>query len=311
MRGAHSGGVNRFHYEDRALPGIESIGKPGSWTAEEAVNLLRIELGTGGMVASAVDREDVVTWIRRDLDGESAPSWKVEPNELYDRVAATGQGEEMFRSGRGALDAVGYGELADHVDAWIADRFVGIGCPWLVRMPSVGERVLDFGCGSGVDLAIALDAVGSTGTAFGIDCRSQLLAPAASLLTEGSFALAEASTCPVPSAWATTVVANGLPPLLRIDLAGHVITEAARVLAPGGWLQATVLVTGADLPVDQVSDLEIVNTWRFGKPLCLQYRLLLAEAGFEAISLALAPSPFIPGFRAGSVNAAVVGARRK
>ena len=311
MRGAHSGGVNRFHYEDRALPGIESIGKLGSWTAEEAVNLLRIELGTGGMVKSAVDREDVVTWIRRDLDGELAPSWKVEPNDLYDRVAATGQGEEMFRWA-GALSTPS--DMANwpttSMPGSLNVSWASVARGWCVCLRS-GSGCSTSGVGPAWILRIALDAVGPTGTAFGIDCRSQLLAPAASLLTKGSFALAEASACPVPSAWATTVVANGLPPLLRIDLAGHVITEAARVLAPGGWLQATVLVTGADRPVDQVSDLEIVNAWRFGKPLCSQYRLLLAEAGFEPISLALAPSPFIPGFRAGSVNAAVVGARRR
>ena len=278
------------------------VARPGRWTVDEAVGRLR----------RAIDHRDptdheafdeLVAWIRRDLD---ATADERDPDALYERVAASGRGEPSFLSGRPALVALGYGDLCDGLEPWIVDRFLGLGCPWTVGLPHEGATVVDLGSGSGVDLSIAARAVGPGGRAVGIELRDSLLHPELATRRSAPVVRGESRRCPLATGSASLIVANGLPTLMRLTTAATVLDEVTRLLEPGGSVRFTVLVTGPAGPADQLTDLEVINAVRTGKPVCQQYRQLMEAAGFVDISIELAPSPYAPGRRPGPVSAALV-----
>ena len=197
---------------------------------------------------------------------------------------------------------------AEHVSGWAAERFVGLGCPWLRRLPAAGEHVADLGCGAGADLAIATHAAGPEGAAIGIDTRPVLIGPAGA--ARRRVLVGDACSCPLEDGWATLVVANGLPPLLALATAPAVMDEYRAGAAPGGRLQFIVLVSGADLAGRDVGARALVGAAREGKPLCCQYRALLQSAGFAGIEIDELPSPFVVGFRRGAVTAVLMSASR-
>lgn len=66
----------------------------------------------------------------------------------------------------------------DHIPTDVLDRFYGCGSPMTSAGIAEGERVVDLGCGAGIDVFIAAKLVGPTGTAIGIDMTDRMLAVA-------------------------------------------------------------------------------------------------------------------------------------
>lgn len=257
------------------------------------------------LMGEAAEDEDLVAWLRRDI----APRTH-DAEEVYARLATGGPGERIFASGTDALAATGYAGLAAGVDRWAAERFAGLGCPWSTGTPGRGETVADLGCGSAVDVAIAVRAVGPTGAVVGVDCRPDLMPSTSTAPPRARFVLAPAEATTLPDAWATMIVANGLPPLLDPRSAPAVLGEMRRILAPSGEVRAVVLVTGPDVAADDLDEVTIVNAVRCGKPPCARFRRLLADTGFVDAALTRLPTPFASGFRPGPVAAVLLTASR-
>ena len=256
------------------------------------------------LAGASPEDEDLIAWIRRDV-----PAPETDRDGIYARLRAGRGGESIFASGAAALSQMGYGVLADGVDPWVASRFAGLGCPWLPGLPRVGETVVDLGCGSGVDVSIAARAVGRDGFAIGIDYRRSLWPPAVTASSSAGFMLAGADATTLDDGVATTVIANGLPPLMAPRTALAVLREAQRILAAGGQLRAIVLVTGPDRPVEALDDATILNAIRCGKPLCARVVNLAVGAGFVDVGLTFLPSPFVTGFGPGPVSAVLLEGR--
>jgi SAM-dependent methyltransferase len=97
----------------------------------------------------------------------------------------------------------------------------------------VGQRVVDLGCGPGVDLARLADAVGASGEAVGVDLdadalrQAQLKAPSARLIRSDVAHVHQLPDGSVDRIKTDRVLQHVADPLA-------VVTEVARLLVPGG-----------------------------------------------------------------------------
>ncbi|MBV5339844.1 MAG: methyltransferase domain-containing protein [Deltaproteobacteria bacterium] len=151
-------------------------------------------------------------------------------------------------------------DLIEHIPA--AYRFRGYGCGSPVMDAGImpGERVVDLGCGGGVECFIAARLVGSHGSVTGID----MLEPMLELARKGalevrqslgydnlSFQKGYLEELPLPDNDANLVVSNCV-----LNLSSDkrcTFAEILRVLAPGGRLVA------ADVVCETEPDAEILN----------------------------------------------------
>ncbi|HEX5502993.1 MAG TPA: methyltransferase domain-containing protein [Thermomicrobiales bacterium] len=146
-----------------------------------------------------------------------------------------------FHTGRPLARLLGY------ADEWLAGipedtiaSFAGTGNPFALGAPAPGERVVDVGCGAGLDSLIAARLVGPAGRVIGVDMTPAMLARArqsAAALGLGQVEFREGfgEALPVSDGWADVVIANGVLNLMPDKAAA--LAEMARVLRPGGRLQ--------------------------------------------------------------------------
>jgi SAM-dependent methyltransferase len=118
--------------------------------------------------------------------------------------------------------------------------FAGTGNPFSLGVLKAGERVVDVGCGAGIDSLIASKMVSAEGAVIGIDMTPAMLQRArqgaeAMGVTNVEFKEGYAETLPVEDGWADVVISNGVFNLFPDKPAG--LREFARVLGPTGRLQ--------------------------------------------------------------------------
>lgn len=148
--------------------------------------------------------------------------------------------------------------LLAYRDEWFAgipegsiESFAGTGNPFSLGLPRAGERVVDVGCGAGLDSLIAARAVGKTGRVVGVDMTEEMLEKARSSaaragVTNGEFRKGYAEALPAPDGWADLVISNGVVNLSP-DKA-QVFSEIHRVLRPGGRLQIGDIIVQKAVP---------------------------------------------------------------
>ena len=166
-----------------------------------------------------------------------------------------------FHTGRPLARLLGYD------DAWLVgipqasiESFAGTGNPFSVAPLGPGERVVDIGCGAGVDSLIAARMVGSQGQVIGVDMTPAMLAKARRAAAEGGFAnvtfcAGYGEALPVPDGWADVVISNGVLNLLPDKAAA--LAEMARVLRPGGRLQLGDILVQKAVPEAAKRDIDL------------------------------------------------------
>jgi SAM-dependent methyltransferase len=159
----------------------------------------------------------------------------------YAEVAERPEQGFHFHTGRPRARLLGY------EDAWLAgipegavESFAGTGNPFSLGRLQRSERVVDVGCGAGIDSLIAASMVGPDGQVIGVDMTPAMLAKvrgnaAAASVANVEFRAGYGEALPAPDAWADVVISNGVLNLFPDKLAG--LREMARVLKPGGRLQ--------------------------------------------------------------------------
>jgi SAM-dependent methyltransferase len=176
----------------------------------------------------------------------------------YAAVATEPVGQFKYPVGRESAERLGYRvDYMDRVSPDVIRRFVGVGNPFSLGEPQPGWRVVDVGCGSGVDCQVAAHYVGPTGRVIGVDMSPEMLVVAKAGLGAGdlpnvTFVEGQAEALPVESGWADLVISNGV-----LNLAAckePVYAEIARVLRPEGRFQAADLILIKDLPEDLRND---------------------------------------------------------
>ena len=193
---------------------------------------------------------------------------------------------------RAVAEAFGYSP--EEIAAIPAEANMGLSCGNPVAHASLkrGERVVDLGCGGGLDVFLAAAKVGPEGKAIGIDMTPEMLARARANGAKGvngvpytnvEFHLATIDQMPLPDASVDCVISNCV-----INLApdkGAVFKEIARVLKPGGRLAVSDLVVKQPLPPTIAQDVMAYVGCIAGAITVQEYCDGLRAAGFEGVDV--------------------------
>jgi len=159
---------------------------------------------------------------------------------VYSHVADSPAAEHPFKVGRVFAEGLGYpAEWLDRVPAASVEAFTGVSCVSVFADLPEGARVLDLGCGAGMDALIAAMRVGGAGHVTGLDFSAAMLARARSSaaqtgLRNVTFRAGDAERLPLDEAAVDVALVNGI---INLNLEREqIMRELARVLRPGGAL---------------------------------------------------------------------------
>ncbi len=181
---------------------------------------------------------------------------------MYQAVADEPHGTFHFEMGYDLAARLGYPiRQLDEVPSEAIESFAGVGHHLALAALQPGDRVVDLGSGSGMDAFLAARQVGETGEVVGIDMTDAQLAKSRRLAgrdgyTNIRFEKGYIENAPVADGFATVVISNGVINLCSDK--GAVFREIARMLAPGGRLAISDIVTEHQLTEAIVCD---VNLW--------------------------------------------------
>jgi SAM-dependent methyltransferase len=171
----------------------------------------------------------------------------------YSAVGRDPAAETVIPVGREWAERLGYpASLLDAVPAIAVSAFTGIGAPAFVAGLTAGERVLDLGCGGGLDTVIMARQVAPEGQVHGIDLAPAMLATARQAVAQAglknvTLREAAAESLPLPDSSIDVAVVNGLFNLVPDKAA--VAAELTRVLRPNSRLVgAEIVITDAREP---------------------------------------------------------------
>jgi len=165
---------------------------------------------------------------------------------------------------------------------------LGCGNPTALAELRPGETVLDLGSGGGIDVLLSARRVGPSGKAYGLDMTDEMLALANENKRKAGaenveFLKGEIEDIPLPGNSVDVIISNCV-----INLSGNkdrVLSEAFRVLKPGGRFAVSDVVTRGDVPPEVR---KIILLWVGCVAGALQeeeYKAKLAAAGFVDIGI--------------------------
>ena len=179
--------------------------------------------------------------------------------EEYEAVACEPERGFHFHTGRPLAEILGYqAEWLDGLPEGSIESFAGTGNPFSLGALAHGERVVDIGCGAGIDSLIAAGMVGPEGAVIGIDMTPSMLEKAQAGgrdLDHVEFRLGFGEELPVPDGWADVVISNGVVNLMPDKQ--DAFTEMARVLRPGGRIQIGDILVDRPVPENEKEKIEL------------------------------------------------------
>jgi SAM-dependent methyltransferase len=164
----------------------------------------------------------------------------------------------------------------------------GCGNPTALADLRAGDTVLDLGSGGGIDVLLSAKRVGPTGKVYGLDMTEEMLELAQENQRKAGvrnveFLKGEIEQIPLPDGSVDVIISNCV-----INLSGEkerVLSEAFRVLRPGGRFAVSDIVVRGRVPAEIRKSMELWAGCVAGALEEAEYRMLLAQAGFEDICL--------------------------
>jgi arsenite methyltransferase len=165
---------------------------------------------------------------------------------------------------------------------------LGCGNPTALAQLNEGETVLDLGSGGGIDVLLSARRVGPTGMAYGLDMTDEMLALAnenkrRAGATNVQFLRGEIESIPLPDNSVDVIISNCVINLSS-DKA-QVLREAFRVLKPGGRFAVSDVVVRGEAPPEVRRNMELWIGCVAGALEEIEYRDLLADAGFRRVEI--------------------------
>jgi arsenite methyltransferase len=165
---------------------------------------------------------------------------------------------------------------------------LGCGNPTALAELHEGEVVLDLGSGGGIDVLLSARRVGPTGKAYGLDMTDEMLALARENQRKAGvenveFLKGEIEAIPLPESSVDVVISNCVINLSTDK--SRVLTEAFRVLKPGGRFAVSDVVIRGEVPPEVRRSMELWVGCIAGALNEQEYHQRLWEAGFEDIGL--------------------------
>jgi SAM-dependent methyltransferase len=178
--------------------------------------------------------------------------------DRFRRVATIPDQERKFPIGPASAKKLGYDPAeVDALPACVTESFCGVGNPFSMGEPLLGQTVLDLGCFAGFDTILAVQRVGTSGKVIGVDMTPEMIAKARSNaetlgLMNVEFLLGQIGALPLADSSVDLVISNGVFNLCPDK--PRVLSEVFRVLTPGGCLQiADILVEPLVTPEEVAS----------------------------------------------------------
>jgi arsenite methyltransferase len=181
--------------------------------------------------------------------------------EEYAEVASHPEKGFHFHTGRPLA------RMLEYQDEWLIglpessiESFAGTGNPFSLGELLPGERVVDIGCGAGIDSLIAAKKVDPEGRVIGVDMTPSMLEKARQAamemgLTNVEFREGYAEALPVEDGWAEVVISNGVLNLMPDKAAA--LEEMSRVLKPQGRLQIGDILVQKAVPESAKRKIEL------------------------------------------------------
>jgi ubiquinone/menaquinone biosynthesis C-methylase UbiE len=192
----------------------------------------------------------------------------------------------------------------------------GCGNSLSIAQLQAGETVLDLGSGGGLEVLLASKQVGPEGFVYGLDMTDAMLETARRNMekagvTNASFLKGDIEAIPLPEQAVDVIISNCV-----INLApdkGQVLSDAFRVLKPGGRMAVSDIVFDGDLAELPVSEAELRTalSWAHcfaGALTMTEYRRLLEAAGFGEVSLEVTRRYTVADLQAESEGAELLAA---
>lgn len=173
----------------------------------------------------------------------------------------------------------------------VTDMSLGCGDPVTLASLEPGQTVLDLGSGGGIDCFLAARKVGPTGRVIGVDMTASMLEKARNNLkkvgaSNVEFRLGEIEHLPVADGTVDVIISNCVINLSPDKV--QVFRDAYRVLAPGGRLAVSDIVTDGPLPEVIKANLSAWAGCVAGALDVQEYTQAIQEAGF--VDVVVTPS---------------------
>jgi SAM-dependent methyltransferase len=142
---------------------------------------------------------------------------RAEIESIYRRVATEPSGDFHFHRGPTyATEMLGYDAVAlARLPVDSTASFAGVANPHRIAPMTAGATVVDIGCGAGMDLLLAAEAVGPGGRAIGVDMTEAMAERARAgarsrALANVEVRLGDAMSLPIESESVDVVISNGV-----------------------------------------------------------------------------------------------------
>ena len=180
--------------------------------------------------------------------------------QKYAEVSRSVAGKFRYLTGKAGAAALGYDlSMSSNLPDDVFDTFCGVGNPLALGSIHSGEKVLDIGCGAGLDMILASRLVGPAGRVCGIDLTPEMVEKARINLVRAGASNAKAvvagsEAIPYDDDTFDVVTSNGM--LNLSPLKEQSLREIFRVLRPGGRLHLADIVLNEGLPADIANSLD-------------------------------------------------------